>query len=284
MRAEQAKRRSKKVFFLTGAASGIGKHLATRLVAEGHRVFCTDLNFEALQDWVEEEDHQSGPVAIAKLDVRQPLEWTQCIQEARRRFGSIDVVLNIAGYLRPGYAEDVTLAEVDLHLDVNVKGVIFGSQAAAQEMIRQGYGHIINIGSLASLSPVPGLSLYVASKFAVRGYTLSIAEELRSKGIAVTLVLLDAVKTPMLDLQADYEEAAMTFSGSRPLDLEEVSDLFFDQIFPLQPLEVTYPRSRGLLARAAGISPEIARVVGPALRKKGLQAQRKYSPGQEKNS
>lgn len=268
--------REVKSVFLTGAASGIGRHLALRLIDEGHRVFCTDIDHGGLLEWVEAEAPGGGYVATAKLDVRQPLDWKRALEEAWTSFGGVDVVMNIAGYLRPGYVETLTPAEVDMHLDVNVKGVMFGTQAAAVRMVEAGKGHIINMGSLASLSPVPGLSLYAASKFAVRGYTLSVAEELRPRGIAVSLVLLDAVQTPMLDLQAEYEEAALTFSGARPLSLEEVGDLFVKEVLPRRPLEVTLPKTRGLIARLAGAAPEITRIAGPVLRRRGLRAQKSY--------
>lgn len=266
----------KQVLFMTGAASGIGKHLSQKLLDQGHRVYCTDIDLSALNRWVEEGDYDSGQVATAKLDVRQPLDWKRTLDEAEKTFGKLDVVLNIAGYLRPGYVHEVALAEVDMHIDVNVKGVIFGTREAAMRMAESGTGHIINMGSLASLSCVPGMSLYCASKFAVRGFTLSVAEEMRAQNVAVSLVLLDAVKTPMLDLQADFEEAALTFSGNRPLTLLEVEKLFFDCVLPTRPLEVTLPRSRGAMARLANMAPDMTRFLAPMLIRRGRAAQGIY--------
>src|SRR5262249_26511003 len=152
-------------------------------------------------------------VLLCKLDVRREDDWDRAMDAAATAFGGIDVVLNIAGALRPGYVHELAAQDIDLHLDVNVKGVVLGTRAAARRMIPAHKGHIINFGSLASLVPVPGLSLYSASKFAVRGFSLAAANELARYGIAVTVVLPDAVATPMLDLQVDYDEAAMTFSG-----------------------------------------------------------------------
>lgn len=263
---------------MTGCASGIGRHLSERLLERGHRVFCTDIKLEAMQDWIAAGDYSSAQVAVRKLDVRKPGEWKKAIDEASRTFGRVDVVMNVAGYLKPGYIASVEPVDVDMHVDVNIKGVMFGTQVAAKKMIEQGSGHVINIGSLASLSPVPGLSLYAASKFAVRGFSLSVAEELREKGVDVTAVLLDAVKTPMLDLQADYEEAALTFSGPRPLTLDEVEDLMVDHVLPNRPLEVTLPRSRGMMARVAGAAPQVTRLLAPLLSRLGRSAQKKYDP------
>ncbi len=269
-------RTPRKVVFMTGCASGIGRHLSKRFLDDGHRVFCTDIDREAMTRWISRDDVPAGQVAVRKLDVRQPTEWKRAIGEATKTFGDIDLMMNIAGYLRPGYLCDVTAADVDRHIDINVKGVMFGTQAAAEVMVDQQSGHIINIGSLASLSAVPGLSLYGGSKFAVRGFSLAAAEELRGRGVDVSVVLLDAVKTPMLDKQASCEEAALTFSGRRPLELEDVEELIVDDVIPRRPLEVTLPKSRGLVARMAGLMPDIARLVEPFLRRRGRRAQQEY--------
>ncbi|MFP4601078.1 MAG: SDR family NAD(P)-dependent oxidoreductase, partial [Persicimonas sp.] len=140
-------------------------------------------------------------------------------------------------------------------------------------MVEQGEGHIINVGSLASLAPVPGLSLYTASKFAVRGFSLAAAQELRPLGVFVSAVLPDAVATPMLDLQVDYEEAAMTFSGTRPLSLAEVEAVILEKVLTQRPLEVALPAHRGGLARLANLIPQVSMVIAPLLRKIGLRKQ-----------
>jgi NAD(P)-dependent dehydrogenase (short-subunit alcohol dehydrogenase family) len=267
---------SRQTMVLTGCASGIGKCLSRRLLDEGHRVFCTDIDVEPMRAWIDEGGYSADQVGWRKLDVRHPEDWDDTFDEAVQKFGGVDVMMNIAGFLRPAYVCDVDCADVDLHLDVNVKGVILGTRAAAKRMRDQGRGHIVNFGSLASLTPVPGLSLYGASKFAVRGFTLAAAEELRPQGVDVSLVLLDAVKTPMLDLQADYEEAALTFSGRRPLTLEEVEALMIDDVLAGRPLEVTLPKSRGLMARFAGAAPEMTRLISPLLTRLGRRAQGKY--------
>ena len=126
------------------------------------------------------------------------------LDRAEEAWGEIDVVMNIAGVIRPGEIRSIQAEDVDYHFDINVKGLIFGTRAAAQRMIPRGRGHIINVASLASMAPIPGLGLYSASKYAVRGFSLSAAEELRHHGIAVTTVCPDAVDTPMVDKQLDY--------------------------------------------------------------------------------
>ena len=161
-----------------------------------------------------------------------------------------------------------------LQLDVNSKGVIFGTQAAVRVMLEQGHGHIINIASLAGVAPVPGLALYSASKFAVRGYTLAAAFELREKNIKVTAICPDAVQTPMLDQQVNREEAAMTFSGSAsPLTVEDIARAVFERALPKAPLEITLPLLRGLMAKFGSAFPGSSFAMLNWLRSRGRQRQ-----------
>ena len=136
-------------------------------------------------------------------------------------------------------------------------------------------GHIINIASLAAISPVPGIALYSASKFAVRGFTLALAMELEEYNVHVTCVCPDAVATPMLDLQKDYEEAAITFSGSNALSAEEVAALIVDLIGE-KKMEVTITRSRGFQAKLASMFPSIASKVVSIMKAKGIRNQNRF--------
>ena len=261
------------VFVLTGAASGIGRRLAGAIAERGGRVLALDLNEEALAASAREDGWPEDRVVTRRLDVRDPEAWAAVLDEAIERWGRIDVLLNVAGFLRPGWAHQTESAHVDLHFDVNVKGVIHGTRAAAERMIAQGSGHIVNIASMAGLAPIPGLSLYSASKFAVRGYTLAAALELRRHGVHVTCVCPDAVQTPMLDLQKDYEEAAMTFSGPKTLTPHDVERAILGKVLRERAIEVMIPPSRGWLAKLGSFFPSLGFKLMPGMRKKGLAAQ-----------
>lgn len=263
---------------VTGAASGIGRHLATVLAERGHTVVATDIHTDGLVAARTERGWDALGVRCDRLDVTEPASWEAVIGAAEAR-APLDIVMNIAGFLRPGRAVAVEDRDIDLHLSVNVKGTILGTRAAARRMIPRRSGHIINIGSLASLSPVPGLSLYCASKFAVRGFSLSAAVELAAHGVALSLVLPDAVATPMLELQLDYEESALTFSGDRTLTVEDIERLIVDVVIPKRPLEVAIPFGRGALAKIASAIPSSSKLLYPLLKKKGLASQGKAKRG-----
>ena len=258
---------------LTGCASGIGRHLTGALSARGHRLIATDLDDKALEAEAARRGWSRDAVKLRKLDVRSEADWEAALDVAQEAFGGVDVVLNIAGFLRPAYVQDFTGKDVDLHIDVNVKGVMLGTRAAARRMIPARAGHIVNIGSLASLAPVPGLSLYSASKFAVRGFTLAAATELQEHGVAVTLIMPDAVETPMLDKQVAYKEAALTFSGPKALTVEDIERVLVDHVLPHRPLEVGLPFGRSALARFANTAPALAKLLAPAMMKQGRKKQ-----------
>lgn len=261
------------VMLVTGCASGMGRHLAGALSARGHRILATDLDEAALAREAEARRWDRARVVLRRLDVRREDDWEAALDAAKSELGRVDVVMNIAGYLHPAYVVDIAQRDVDLHFDVNTKGVVLGTRAAARRMIPERSGHIVNVGSLASLAPVPGLSLYSASKFAVRGFTLAAATELREHGVAVTLVMPDAVETPMLDKQVAYKEAAMTFSGARALTVEDIERLIVDTVLPHRPLEVAIPPSRAFLARLANMAPGAVQRLAPALLHKGMKQQ-----------
>jgi 3-oxoacyl-[acyl-carrier protein] reductase len=262
------------VAIVTGAASGIGAHLTGALAVAGHRVIATDADVESLEARARERAWPAAAVLVRRLDVRDAVAWPAVVELATSTWGRLDLLLNVAGYLRPGFAHASTVEDVDRHLDVNTKGVIHGTRAAAAVMVRQGGGHIVNLASLAGLCPVPGLSLYAASKFAVRGFSLSAAHELRAHGVAVTVVCPDAVETPMLERQVDSPEAALTFSGGRALSVDHVARLILDRVIPRRPLEVVIPRSRGWLARIVSTFPRLGIGLLPLLLRKGRARQR----------
>lgn len=262
---------------ITGAASGIGKHLVSTLARRGHSVLATDIQEEGLR--AHAPGGAPGKIATFPMDVTRAEAWEGALDAAEKAFGPVDVVMNVAGFLKPGFIHEVDDRAVELHLDVNVKGIVWGTRAAARRMVTRGSGHIINFGSLASLAAVPGLCLYSASKFAVRGLSLAAAAELAPLGVAVTVVMPDAVKTPMLDLQVHYREAAMTFSGAAPLSVEDIEEVIVSKVLPHRPIEVALPLSRALLARAANTAPKLALALAPSLTKKGLDAQEKLRRG-----
>lgn len=271
---------------LTGCASGIGRHLADVLIERGFRIMATDANIEALRahatrsGWPVVASGTDARVLLRELDVRSAADWDAAVTEVVETFGSLDVLFNIAGVVEPAYIHEADPGLIDRHLDINAKGTMLGTRAAVRQMIEQGSGHIVNFASLAGLAPVPGIALYSASKFAVRGFSLAVAAELKPLGVAVTCVCPDAVRTAMVDYQQAFEQAALTFSGNRMLTVEDIERAILSKVLPRRPVELTLPWSRGLVARLTGFLPSLMVPLVPLLRRRGLARQRAYVPTQ----
>jgi 3-oxoacyl-[acyl-carrier protein] reductase len=266
------------VSLVSGAASGIGRHMAKVLHRAGHRVTLIDLDAKGLERLVREQgwDGDRG-VSVEAHDVRDARGWEALVERAVGRFGRIDFVFNIAGYLRPGYVHEMDAELLERHMDINAKGVMYATRAAARQMVLQGKGHILNVASIAGISHVPGLSAYCASKHAVRGFSLAVAHELSRHGVAVTAFCPDAVETPMLTLQEDFPEAAMTFGAGRGLSLEEVEDALL-RAMKERSLEIVLdvPGSgRAAGARLANMFPKLTALAVDRILAKGRDTQRK---------
>ena len=265
-------------YFLTGCASGIGRHLTDRLIAEDATICATDIGFSALQDYARTAGWPPDRVMLAELDVRNPDAWERVFAAAVERFGHIRVCMNIAGILKSSWAHETSLRDIDDQIDINTKGVIFGTQVAARHMIAHGNGHIVNFASMAGIAPIPGLAVYTASKFAVRGFSLAAAVELRPHHVAVTAVCPDGVDTPLLDLPAENEAAAMLFSGTRLLSVDEVGDAILHHVLVRRPVEIALPWNRTLLAKLGSLFPRLTLSIVPRLQKKGHRAHQRLHP------
>jgi 3-oxoacyl-[acyl-carrier protein] reductase len=240
--------------FITGANSGIGLALTHALLREGHQVWASDIELGSLEQL-------TGNIHCHRLDVRDEAAWAAWLGSAAVR---VDALINNAGVLRSSWVDEASSADVDFHLDVNTKGMILGTQAAVRRMKTQTLGsngrrgQIINVASLAGIAPGPGLSLYCASKFAIRGYTLSVAHELKAMNIGITALCPDATETPMLVQQQSDERAALTFSGLRTLQTPDIVDAVLRRALPHAPVEIMLPGWRGWLAKFGNSFPSFS--------------------------
>lgn len=253
---------SHKTFLLTGCASGIGKHLTGVLSRAGEDVIAADINIDGLEQAARDEGWNASRVHLRRLDVTDPDQWEEVFAEGVRTLGRIDVCMNIAGYLQSGWVYEAPLKEVERHIDINAKGVVYGSRLAAQHMVERKSGHIINIASIAGLVPVPGMALYSAAKFFVRSYSLSIAEELRPFNVHVTAICPFSVQTPLLERQEKRFEASMMFSAPA-LKVEDIEKAILQKALTHRPLEVWIPESRCYLARLIDFFPGLAKHLIP---------------------
>lgn len=187
---------------VTGAATGIGKAIATRLALQGVKVAIADINANLAAETAKEIGLGSISVAI---DVTNRQKVEVAFEQARSLLGGLDILAANAGVSTMQKAVDITDEEWDFNFNVNIRGVFLTNQLAARYFISQGHGTIVNTASLAAKVGAPLLAHYSASKFAVLGWTQALARELAPKGIRVNAVCPGFVKTGMQTREVEWE-------------------------------------------------------------------------------
>jgi NAD(P)-dependent dehydrogenase (short-subunit alcohol dehydrogenase family) len=182
----------KKVWFITGTSSGLGRAIAEEVLANGDKVVATARKPEVLEDLVEKYPQTARAI---KLDVTNIRNVQASIANAHKEFGRIDVVVNNAGYGIVGAIEEITDEEAKRQFDTNVFGVLNVTREVLPILREQKSGHIVNISSLAGFSAFPSFGIYSASKFALEGISEALAGEVASHGIKTTVIDLGAFHT-----------------------------------------------------------------------------------------
>jgi NAD(P)-dependent dehydrogenase (short-subunit alcohol dehydrogenase family) len=180
------------IWFITGANRGIGLGIARAARAAGHSVVATARRARTVVDALGDQDD----VLAIDLDVTQPAQIAAAVEAAKARFGRIDVLVNNAGYGHLGLFEETADGDVRAQFETNVFGLM---QVTRAVMRAQRYGRVFNVSSVAGFSGFALASLYCASKFAVEGFSLSLAQEVLDFGIHVTLVAPGFIRTDFLD-------------------------------------------------------------------------------------
>ncbi|MEZ5742510.1 MAG: glucose 1-dehydrogenase [Sphingomonadaceae bacterium] len=188
------KRLEGKVALVTGGARGIGEGIVRRFVEEGARVLITDLLDEPGAALAGE---LGDAAAFLHQDVTSRDDWAEAVATAEDHFGRFDCLVNNAGTIVFKAFEDQDDAAIDRLIDVNLKGVIYGCQAAIPALERTGGGSIVNMSSADGIAGANAVSVYSSTKFAVRGLTKSLALELGPRGIRVNSIHPGGIYTPL---------------------------------------------------------------------------------------
>ena len=166
-----------KIALVTGAASGIGRACATLLAREGATVVATDVQDDAGRDVVAKIKQAGGDATYLHHDAASEDAWVSVIDEIKKRFGKLQVLVNNAGIAIPGLVTDMSLADWRRQQSVNLDGVFLGVKHSLPLMRASGGGSIVNISSLAGLKGSAGLAGYCATKGGVRLFTKAVAME-----------------------------------------------------------------------------------------------------------
>jgi NAD(P)-dependent dehydrogenase (short-subunit alcohol dehydrogenase family) len=176
---------TRKTWFITGISSGFGRHMSGQLLERGDTVAGTVRNLDAV---AELKDAYPDRLWLAHLDVTDTAEVHAVVDRAFAELGSIDAVINNAGYGLMGPAEEFSDEQVEHVLDTNLLGSIQVTRSAIPYLRAQGHGRIIQISTFGGLVALPGGSMYHAGKWGIEGFTEALVAELAPFGIGVTLV------------------------------------------------------------------------------------------------
>jgi NAD(P)-dependent dehydrogenase (short-subunit alcohol dehydrogenase family) len=186
-----------KVVVITGAGSGIGRALALNLAGRGARLAISDMDTVGLAETARQAEALGAEVKADHLDVTQREAVLAYADDVRAHFGKINQVYNNAGIAYHGEFEKSEFKDIERIMDVDFWGVVNGTKAFLPHLIASGDGHVVNVSSLFGLLSMPGQSAYNSAKFAVRGFTESLRQEMliAKHPVKVTCVHPGGIKT-----------------------------------------------------------------------------------------
>jgi 3-hydroxybutyrate dehydrogenase len=214
----------KRNILITGAGSGLGRGLSLCLAQQGHSIVATDTNLAGAKETVAQIEAAGGKAAASALDVTSEEEIGRFLQNR----GQIDTLINNAGLQHVAKIEEFPLAKWDLLLDVMLKGAFLMTRAVVPGMRAQGFGRIIQIGSIHSLVASPYKSAYVAAKHALLGFAKAVALETAGADITINTICPAYIHTPLVEAQ--IQDQART----RQIPEEEVIRRIMLQPMPKQ--------------------------------------------------
>jgi short-subunit dehydrogenase len=252
---------------ITGASMGVGAAAARAFAERGANLVLIARGEEKLREFAEElgigERAQVAPMDITDSDA-----FAAMLAEAEQRFGSIDVLVNNAGYHARGPFENISADDVARMVDVNLKAPLVATRLALPYLRKAKRGAVINVASLAGRTPVPGSATYSATKFGLRAFTLALREELLGEGIRFASVSPGPIDTGFI---MDDIDGATDLTFSQPVSTAEQVAAVIVRAVDDGPGDYPMPKVSGYLTTISYLFPRIGRALRPMLEKKGAR-------------
>ncbi|MEM7137584.1 MAG: SDR family oxidoreductase [Myxococcota bacterium] len=265
------KRFQGQVAVITGASAGIGESCARKMVAEGAKVVLAARGAEALERLAAELGHDVAHAA--PTDVADQGSCERLLEEAKSKFGPVDVLVNNAGFNSRGALKDVPVEEMLQVLDVNLRGPMLLTRLALPDMLSRGSGSIVGVASLAGRIPLEDEASYSATKFGLRAFSFALADELRDTGVKVSVVSPGPVETGFI---IDSIDEVPDIVFSQPMSTaDEIADMVLDCAIDGRRERVK-PVMGARLATLGYLMPAMRRVLKPRLEAKGRKEKEKY--------
>lgn len=251
-----------KVAVVTGAGSGIGQALAIELGRSGARVAISDVDTEGLAVTEERLKAIGAQVKSDRLDVTERETFLLYADDVAEHFGGVNQIYNNAGIAFTGDIEITQFKDIERVMDVDYWGVVNGTKAFLPHLIASGDGHVVNVSSVFGLFSVPGQAAYNSAKFAVRGFTEALRQEMAIAGhpVKVSCVHPGGIKTAI----------ARNASAAEGLDAEELAKAFDKKLASTTPEKaakiildgVRKNKARILVGNDAKVFEVVIRVLG----------------------
>jgi NADP-dependent 3-hydroxy acid dehydrogenase YdfG len=252
-----------KVAAVTGAGSGIGQALAVELARSGAKVAISDINTEGLAQTEEQLKRIGAPVKADRLDVTEREAFLAYADAVNEHFGKVNQIYNNAGIAYTGDIEVSPFKDIERVMDIDFWGVVNGTKAFLPHLIASGDGHVINVSSVFGLFSVPGQAAYNSAKFAVRGFTEALHQEMVLAGhpVGVTTVHPGGIKTAI----------ARNATAAEGLDRDELAKTFDKRLARTSPQRaaqvilnaVRKKKARVLVGIDAKVLDLMVRAAGP---------------------
>ncbi|MHA3023680.1 SDR family oxidoreductase [Mycobacterium sp. BMJ-28] len=217
-----------KVWFITGASRGFGREWAIAALDRGDKVAATARDTASLDDLARKYGDALLPL---RLDVNDRAADFAAVKQAHDHFGRLDIVVNNAGYGQFGFIEELSEAQARDQIETNVFGALWITQAALPYLRAQRSGHIIQVSSIGGITAFQNVGIYHASKWALEGFSQSLAQEVASFGIHVTLIEPGGFSTDWAGSSAkhatpidDYAEARQAAQEARAKRTAKIGD------------------------------------------------------------
>ncbi len=221
-----------KVTLVTGGGSGIGRGIAQMFAEEGALVMVVDVSLEGAKETAQKITSEGGDARFVQADISKEDEVQQIVQEAVDTWDRLDVLVNNAGIVREGSVTETTIEDWDAVMGINLRGTFLCSRYALNQMVQQGAGAIINIGSVGGLRGARGLAAYATAKAGVINLTRQMANDYGQHGIRVNCICPGTIVTPMHRIWYTEEEQEATlaeWAKNRPLNMAG------------EPIDIAYP-------------------------------------------
>jgi len=259
-----------KTVIITGGSEGVGAAAARAFAKAGANLVLVARTKKNLEK-IAEELRTITRVEIIAMDVSDAAACSNAFKKAQFEFGNVHVLVNNAAYHQRGSVEAVAAEDLGKMIDVNLKAPVMLSRYAIPYMREAGGGAIINVASLAGRTPVPGAATYSATKFGLRAFTFSLAEELRGSNIKLAAVSPGPIDTGFIMSDIDVV-TDLTFS--QPISTADEVAVEILALCSNDKRERSMPPISGLLTTLIYISPGLGRLLRPLLEKKGQRVKR----------